>query len=109
MRSLHLTIGAGALVALTALASPAPAQMVSPFGKGQVATDPADLEQIRGAVGKVLEEFEVGATASLTSSVTNRAGQAYVTQIFEREGLRCAQVTHEFTAGGGNVYTLPLC
>ena len=109
MRPLHLSIGVMGLAVAFATALPAHAQMISPFGKGQIATDPADLEQIKGAVGQVLEAYTVGATASWTSTVTNRAGQAVVTQVYEHQGLKCAQVTHEFTAGGGNVYSMPLC
>lgn len=109
MRSFHLTVGAAGLAMLAALAAPAQAQMVTPFGKGQIALEPGDIEEIRGSVRSVLEEYRVGASASWSSATTNRAGHAYITETFERQGMRCAQVTHEFTAGGGNVYTLPMC
>lgn len=109
MRLFHLSIGAIGLVAAFVIAAPAQAQMVTPFGKDQIALEPDDIEEIRGSVRTVLEEYKVGATARWSSSVTNRAGHAYITQTFERQGMRCAQVTHEFTAGGGNVYTVPMC
>jgi surface antigen len=87
----------------------APAQTISPFGKGQIATDPADIAEINGAIGEVLRRYEVGAVQAWKSAKTDRAGEAVLTQTFQRDGLKCAQVTHRFTAGGGNAYSAPMC
>ena len=32
-----------------------------------------------------------------------------MTRTFQRDGMKCAQLTHKFTAGPGYSYTAPMC
>jgi len=101
---------AAAFSALFLLAAPAAqAQLISPFGKDVIALEPEDLAELRGAVAKVLNEYKVGTVESWSSSKTNRAGEAVLTNTYERNGLKCAQVTHRFTSGGGHTFSAPMC
>ena len=64
---------------------------------------------IKKALKEALDQYTVGVSANWDSPKTGRAGRAIVTDTFERNGLRCAQLTHQFTKGPGRTYTAPLC
>ncbi|MGE0257346.1 MAG: hypothetical protein AB7T18_01215 [Alphaproteobacteria bacterium] len=61
------------------------------------------------AMAAVLAEYRVGATRAWQSPTTGRAGEWVLVRTFERDGMRCAQITHHFTAGPGFDYTAPVC
>ena len=61
------------------------------------------------AMNAVLAEYKVGATSNWKSPTSGRAGEWMLTRTFERDGMKCAQVTHKFTAGPGFDYTAPVC
>ena len=103
------TICAVVVVASLAVVSPANAQRGGVFGNSSITMDPGDWDKLKGSVRAVLEEYRVGSRQAWKSDSTDRAGEAFLTETFERNGLKCAQVTHRFTAGQeGRTYTAPL-
>lgn len=100
-----------AVAAALAVAPPASAQLVNPFGKtaASSALSKEDMTLMRTAMRDALNEYKVGATRTWSSPKSKRAGKATVTKLFEQGGMKCAQLTHEFTEGPGNNYTAPLC
>ncbi|MFT5440460.1 MAG: surface antigen [Alphaproteobacteria bacterium] len=96
------------VVASLAIVSPAQAQGV--FGRSSISMEPGDWDKLKGSLRAVLGEYRVGSRQAWKSDITDRAGEAFLTETFEKKGLKCAQVTHRFTAGqGGRTYTAPLC
>jgi surface antigen len=93
---------------ISAVGVPASAQMLSPWFKDSVGLSAEDLEKMKGALREALEQKKVGATADWNSS-SGRAGHVEVLELFEKNGMECQTVKHTFTAGGGRLYTLPLC
>ena len=87
------------------------AQLVSPFGKSRERSsmDPEDLKLMEKAMRDALEKYSVGATSTWESQKTGRAGQAVVTKTYEMRGMRCAELTHQFTKGPGTSYSAPMC
>jgi surface antigen len=87
------------------------AQLVSPFGDDTAAKGLAneDRELMRKAMRDVLEKYTVGAAETWDSPTSGRQGRAVLTKTFEKGGMRCAQVTHQFTKGPGATYTAPMC
>ena len=81
------------------------------FGRSNnITMEPGDWEKMKASVRAVLEEYQVGSRQTWKSDSTDRAGEALLVETFEKNGLRCAQVTHRFTAGiGGQTYTAPMC
>ena len=101
-----------ALLAVAAIAVTAPpllAQPVSPFARDSVGISEDDWALLTGAMRGALEEDKVGATRTWRSAKSGRAGKVTVTRVFQRDGMKCAQITHKFTAGPGYSYTAPLC
>ena len=94
--------------ALGSTAAPAYAQMISPWFRDSIGMSDEDLDQMKGALRTALEQNKVGATADWTSS-SGRAGHVEVLELFDKKGMECQTVKHDFTAGGGKTYTLPLC
>jgi surface antigen len=96
---------------LSAILQPAPAQLSSPFGRnmGGAPMDPEDLALMKKAMRDALEQYKVGASTTWVSPKSGRAGRAVVTKTYEMNGMRCAQLTHQFTKGQGSTYTAPLC
>lgn len=90
-------------------ALPSSAQLISPFGKDAIALTEAESGMIRQSLRDVLEAYELGTVSSWKSDETNRAGEAVLIETFERDGMRCAEITHRFTAGKGRTYTAPVC
>ena len=102
----------GAMAALAVCLVPLTANAqggVNPFGRAPTSLRDSEFPLIMGSVDRVLQEYRVGATATWRSTETGRAGQAMLTETFQRSGWRCAQVTHIFTAGGGGTFTAPMC
>jgi surface antigen len=80
------------------------------FNKDSVTMDPGDWDKLKASVRSVLDDYKPGATQSWKSSTTDQAGQALLVETFTKNGLKCAQVIHRFTAGqGGRTYDAPLC
>jgi surface antigen len=101
-------LSATAALALGLLATPAVAQMLSPWFKDSVGMSAEDLDKMKGALREAVDQKKVGATADWTSS-SGRAGHVEVLELFEKNGMECQTVKHNFTAGGGRTYELPLC
>ena len=95
-------------IPLGLLAAPAFAQMLAPWFKDSIGMSAEDLEKMKGALKAAIDQKKVGATADWTSS-SGRAGHVEVLELFEKQGMECQEVKHTFTAGGGRLYTLPLC
>jgi surface antigen len=95
-------------VPLALPAGPAAAQMLAPWFKDSVGMSDEDLDSMKGALRAAIEQKKAGATADWNSS-SGRAGHVEVIDLFEKQGMACATVKHDFTAGGGKSYTLPLC
>jgi surface antigen len=89
--------------------SPSLAQLGNVFGPDAITLTPAEREMMRNSIVTVLEEYVVGATSRWNSAETHRAGEAVLDETFERQGMRCGQVTHRYTEGGGRSYTAPIC
>ena len=101
-------LSAAIAVPLAAFGAPAFAQMLGPWFKDSIGMSDEDLEKMKGALRSALEQKKVGATADWTSS-SGRAGHVEVLELFDKQGMDCQTVKHDFTAGGGKTYTLPLC
>jgi surface antigen len=96
------------VILLASFGMPAAAQMISPWFKDSIGMSEEDLNNMKGALRSALEQKKVGATADWTSS-SGRAGHVEVLELFEKQGMECQTVKHNFTAGGGKTYELPLC
>jgi len=99
----------GAAVVLCAAAAHGNAQGINPFGRAPASLKDSEMPLIMGSFDRVLQEYRVGATADWKSTETGRSGQVVITQIFQRSGWRCAQVTHRVTSGGEGTFTAPVC
>jgi surface antigen len=98
------------LFARLALAGP-PAMaegLINPFDSSSVGLNKEESELMRGALKSVLDAKKAGATAEWQSP-NGRAGRATALDVFEKNGMPCANVEHVFTAGGGTTYRLPFC
>ncbi len=104
-----LAAAALAIAAAIAVAPPLSAQLVSPFGRDSVGISQEDWTLMMNAMGAVLAEYKVGATHAWKSPTTGRAGEWVLMRTFERDGMKCAQLSHHFTAGSGFDYTAPMC
>jgi surface antigen len=106
--SLILFIAIGISVVAPHIAT---AQLVSPFGKatGWTPLSPEDKKLLRRAIRDALEKGKIGVIVPWESVTSGRAGHAVVTEMFETNGRKCAQVTHRFTKGPGRTYSAPLC
>jgi surface antigen len=111
MRRTARGLAAAALAIAVAIASAQPlsSQTISPFGRDSVGISQEDWGLMMNAMGAVLAQYRVGATSAWKSPTTNRAGEWVLTRVFERDGMKCAQITHHFTAGPGYDYTAPVC
>ncbi len=103
-----LLLSAAVAIPLAAFGAPAYAQMLAPWFKDSIGMSDEDLEKMKGALREALEQKKVGATADWNSS-SGRAGHVEILELFEKQGMDCQTVKHTFTAGGGRLYTLPLC
>jgi surface antigen len=95
-------------VAIAAFGVHAHAQMLAPWFKDSVGMSAEDLEKMKGALKAAVDQKKPGATADWVSS-SGRAGHVEVLELFEKDGMECQSVKHDFTAGGGRTYILPLC
>ena len=105
-RKMFLSAMIAAMTAAVAL--PASAQMLAPWFKDSVGMSEEDLGKMKEALRGALDQKKVGATADWSSS-SGRAGHVEILELFEKNGMECQTVKHNFTAGGGKTYTLPLC
>src|SRR3954453_21176857 len=97
-------------VAMTlSVAPPVSAQLNSPFARDSVGISEQDWALMTGARNAVLQEYRIGATHEWRSPTTGRIGVWVLMRTYQRDGMRCAQLTHEFAAGPGYDYTVPLC
>ncbi len=98
-----------AVVVSLVIATPLAAQLVNPFGRDSVGISEEDWTLMTSALRGVLADYKVGATRAWKSPSSGRAGRWTLTRTFQRDGMRCAQLTHKFTAGPGYGYTAPMC
>ena len=98
------------LVAFLALMSPLAmaGALVNPFDSSGTGLNKEETELMRGALKSVLDAKKAGATADWKAP-SGRAGRATALDVFEKNGMPCANVEHVFTAGGGTTYRLPFC
>ena len=99
------TILALALTPLPTLAG----ALINPFDSSGNSLSHEDGELMKGALKSVLDAKKAGATAEWKSSTSGLAGRATALDLFEMNGMSCANVEHAFTAGGGSTYRLPFC
>ena len=108
----RIKCGLAAALAVAATLSAAPpvsAQLLNnPFGRDSVGISEQDWTLMMKAMASVLADYKVGATRDWKSP-DGRAGRWTMTRTFQRDGMKCAQITHRFTAGPGNTYTAPMC
>ncbi len=83
--------------------------LINPFDSSGISLSKEDSDLMRGALRSVLDARKAGATADWKSSSSGLAGRATSLDVFERNGMSCANVEHVFTAGGGSTYRLPFC
>jgi surface antigen len=98
-----------AVVMTLVTAPPLSAQLVNPFGRDSVGISEEDWTLMTNAMQGALAEYKVGATRTWRSATGRRAGKVVVTRTFQRDGMKCAQITHQFTTGPGYSYTAPMC
>jgi surface antigen len=96
-------------LSLAATPSAHGAGLNDPFGRESYQLSEADWELLKQSVRQVLEVQKQGATADWADKQSGRAGRATLLRPFERDGMPCGEVEHDFTAGGGNRYALPFC
>lgn len=82
--------------------------LVNPFDNAGTGLSKEDSDLMKSALKKVLDAKQPGATADWNSS-SGLAGRATALDVFQRNGMPCANVEHVFTAGGGSTYRLPFC
>src|SRR5262245_10846418 len=104
----RFSAAAAILLFLGGMAEPASAQ-VSPFGRESMDIDREELNLMYQAIYESLEQYKVGATEKWKSPERDVAGRASLSKVFTQKGLRCGEVEHVFTAGGGRRYLLPFC
>jgi surface antigen len=104
-----LAAAALAIVASLPAAPPLSAQLNSPFSRDSAGMSEQDWTLMSNARQEVLEQYRVGATGAWQSPTSGRAGTWVVKRTYQRDGMRCAQLTHDFTSGPGYDYTVPLC
>ena len=105
-----LAAAALAVAATLSAAPPLSAQLLNnPFGSASVGISEQDWTLMTGAMAAVLAQYKVGATRDWKSATTGRAGKWTLTRTYQRDGMKCAQITHKFTAGPGFGYTAPMC
>ena len=56
---------------------------------------------MKNAMAAVLAQYKVGATSDWKSPTGRRAGRWTMTRTYQRDGMKCAQITHKFTVGSG--------
>lgn len=99
-----------ALGLLSATALPALADgLINPFDSAGIGLNKEDSELMKGALKSVLDAKQAGATADWKSASSGLAGHATALDVYEKNGMACANVEHVFTAGGGSPYKLPFC
>lgn len=104
LRAAIVVLGVLTFAPLPALAE----GLINPFSSAGTGLNKEDTELMKGALRSVLNAKKAGATADWKSP-SGRAGRATALDVFERKGMPCANVKHEFTAGEGTSYTLPFC
>ena len=112
MRRTARGLAAAALVVAATLsaAPPLSAQLLNdPFGSESVGISAQDWTLMKNAMAAVLAQYKVGATSDWKSPTGRRAGRWTMTRIYQRDGMKCAQITHKFTVGSGYTYTAPIC
>ena len=57
----------------------------------------------------MLDAKKAGATAEWKSPSSELAGRATALDLFEMNGMPCANIEHVFTAGSDSIYRLPFC
>ncbi|MEZ5833911.1 MAG: hypothetical protein R3D05_22295 [Dongiaceae bacterium] len=82
--------------------------LINPFSSAGTGLNKEDTELMKGALKTVLDAKKAGATAEWKSP-DGRAGRATALDVFQKNGMPCANVEHVFTAGGGAPYMLPFC
>ena len=111
-RRITCGLAASILAVAACVGAPPPlaAQLLNdPFGKDSLGISAEDWTLMRNAMAAVLTQYKVGATSDWKSPTNRRAGRWTVTRIYQRDGMKCAQITHKFTAGPGYSYTAPVC
>ena len=93
------------LISLPALAG----ALINPFDSSGNSLSKEDSDLMKGALKSVLDAKKAGATAEWKSPSSGLAGRATTLDLFEMNGMSCANVEHAFTAGGGAAYRLPFC
>jgi surface antigen len=112
MRRTARGLAAAALVVAATLsaAPPLSAQLLNdPFGSESVGISEQDWTLMKNAMAAVLAQYKVGATSDWKSPTGRRAGRWTMTRTYQRDGMKCAQITHKFTVGSGYTYTAPIC
>ena len=104
-----LAMAALAVAATLSAAPPLSAQLNSPFARDSVGISEQDWTLMTNARNAVLQEYRVGATREWMSPTSGRVGTWVLMRTYQRDGMRCAQLTHEFTTGPGYDYTVPVC
>ena len=97
-----------ALFILTPLPTLAGA-FINPFDSSGNSLTKEDSDLMKGALKSVLDAKKAGATAEWKSPSSGLAGRATALDLFEKNGMPCANVEHVFIAGGGAAYRLPFC
>jgi surface antigen len=83
--------------------------LINPFDSSGNSLSNEDSALMKGAIKSVLDAKKAGATAEWKSPSSGLAGRATALDLFEMNGMPCANVEHAFTAGGGATYRLPFC
>jgi surface antigen len=98
------------ILALTLIPFPTMAgALINPFDSSGNSLSKEDSDLMKGALKSVLDAKKTGATAEWKSPSSGLSGRATALDLFQMNGMPCANVEHAFTAGGGSTYRLPFC
>src|SRR4051812_32756287 len=86
-------------------APPVSTPLNSPFARDSGGISEQDWTLMANARDAVLEDYRIGATREWRSPPSRRVGTWVLMRTYQRDGMMCAQLTHEFTSGPGYDYT----
>ena len=111
--SIRAFAGACRLVAICGFVTFATPTLAGAFGDGfggaARGLSTSDITLLNQAVRTALEAQEQGAYAVWEGRESGQSGRASVLRVFDRNGMKCAEVEHVFTTGNPNRYVVPYC
>jgi len=110
---IRMFAGTRMLVAICGIVAFATPMVAGAFGDGfggaARGLNASDIALLNQAVRMALEAQAQGAYAVWEGRESGQSGRASVLRVFDRNGMKCAEVEHVFTTGNPNRYVVPYC